>query len=248
MTEPAPDTDITDAQGAKTRRVKVWDAPTRIAHWSIVVLFALAWWTQQADKMPLHLVVGCLLLAVLLFRLAWGLWGSRTARFSDFLRPPGAVLAYARGLSSRRKSGPETVGHNPMGGWSVAAMLGLLLALTGLGLFAADEDDIASGPLARLVSFDAGQTAAHWHGLVFNATLGLIGLHLAAIAFYALARRENLIGPMLTGFRRFAGAVAQPRLAPLGRALGLALAAAAVVAGLYYGPSLPWAAWFGHAR
>jgi cytochrome b len=230
------------------RRIKVWDAPTRIAHWSIVILFGLAWWTQQSDKMPLHLVFGCMLLAVVLFRLAWGVWGGETARFTAFVRSPAAVLGYGRGLFAKQKPPSETVGHNPMGGWSVMAMLGLLVVLTGLGLFAADEDDIAPGPLARFVSFDAGQFAAHWHGLVFYGMLGLIGLHLAAIAFYALARRENLVGPMLTGFRRVAGSVGQPRLAPPGRALLLALAAAAVVAAAYFSPALPWAAWFSHGR
>jgi len=239
---------VTEADPATERvrahRVKVWDAPTRIAHWSIVGLFGLAWWTQQTDRMPLHVVMGCLLLAVLLFRVGWGLWGAETARFAAFVRGPGALIAYARGLTKRGKAASEPVGHNPMGGWSVMAMLGLLLALTGLGLFCADEDDIAPGPLARFVSYDAGQFAAHWHARAFYAVLVLIGLHLAAIAFYAVARRENLVGPMITGFRRFAGAVAPPRLASLRRALLIALAAGAVVGLIALAGAAPLAAWF----
>jgi cytochrome b len=241
VTEPAP------AQPPATRRIKVWDAPTRIVHWAVVILFGLAWWAQQGDKMALHVVFGCILLAVLLFRLAWGVWGGETARFATFVRSPAAVLGYGRALFAKRKAASATVGHNPMGGWSVAAMLGLLVALTGLGLFCADEDDIAPGPLAKFVSFDAGQFAAHWHGLIFYALLGLIGLHLAAIAFYGLVRRENLVGPMLTGFRRFSGSPAEPRIASPGRAVLLAVAAAAVVGLLAFAGEAPWAAWLGRA-
>lgn len=93
--------------------------------------------------MPLHIVFGCMLLAVLLFRLAWGVWGAETARFARFVRSPAEVAAYGRGLFVKRAVASEAIGHNPMGGWSVAAMLGPLIALTVLGLFCVDEDDIA---------------------------------------------------------------------------------------------------------
>jgi len=229
---------VTDANTAR-RRIKVWDAPTRIAHWAIVILFGLAWWTEQTDRMPLHIVFGCMLLAVLLFRVAWGVWGAETARFASFVRSPAEVAAYGRGLFAKRAVACETIGHNPMGGWSVAAMLGLLIVLTGLGLFCVDEDDIAPGPLAKFIGFDAGQVAAHWHGLVFYGMLLLAGLHLAAVGFYAVRRHENLVGPMLTGYRRFTGATEEPRLAPLGLALALALAAAMIAVAILLAQAIP---------
>ena len=230
---------MTDANTAR-RRIKVWDAPTRIVHWSIVILFGLAWWTEQTDRMPLHIVFGCMLLAVLLFRVAWGVWGAETARFASFVRSPAAVAAYGRGLFAKRAVASEAVGHNPMGGWSVAAMLGLLIALSGLGLFCVDEDDVAPGPLAKFIGFEAGQVAAHWHGLVFYGLLILVGLHLAAVGFYAVRRHENLVGPMITGYRRVTGAIKEPRLAPIGLALVLALAAAAIVVAIALAPALRW--------
>ena len=114
------------------------------------------------------------------------------------MRGPRAVAAYVGDLIGGRTD-RAVIGHNPLGGWSVAAMLALLAAELGLGLFTVDVDGDQPGPLAKFISFDQGREVAEWHRWVFNGLLALIALHLAAIVFYAVVKRDNLIGPMLTG-------------------------------------------------
>lgn len=204
--------------------VRLWDAPVRLIHWSFVLLMPALWWTAEKGPMALHKQLGMVALALLILRLFWGFAGSSTARFSGFLKGPGAAFAYARNLFAKGEE--PIVGHNPLGGWSVVALLLLLIAQTVVGLFAQDVDGIESGPLTHYISYDLADTARHWHHLLFNVLLGFIALHIAAIAFYALVKRENLIGPMVSGRRRYARAVAAPRLAPPWLALvGLVLAA-----------------------
>jgi len=181
--------------------VRVWDLPVRLSHGLFILLIVAAWWTESHGQMDWHIRIGCALIGVLIFRLLWGLFGGSTARFSAFLRGPVAVVGYARKLARGEPTDPS-IGHNPMGGWSVAALLGAMTGQVCLGLFSVDTDGLVSGPLADRVSFDQGRFAAHWHGVLFNILLGLIGLHLCAIAFYALIREENLISAMLTGERR----------------------------------------------
>lgn len=212
------------------RRVRVWDAPVRIVHWLIVGLVGFCWWSAENGHLAWHRLAGYGALGLVLFRIYWGFFGGETARFSHFLRGPRAVGAYARGLF--RRSGMVTLGHNPMGGWSVLALIVLLAAESGLGLFSVDIDGVESGPLARLVSFDTGRLASHWHHLAFNVLLALVALHLVAVGFYLVVRRENLIGAMISG-RRSAPETAggEPRFARPWRAvLGLLLAAAVTVA------------------
>jgi cytochrome b len=132
--------------------VKIWDLPVRLFHWSVVILVGAAWWTAQHDEMSLHRICGYLVGGLVLFRIAWGLVGSSTARFSSFLRGPRTLLSYARTLF-----GPKTSdfvpGHNPMGGWSVVALLAVLLTDVGVGLFCVDVDGEESGPLADRITF-----------------------------------------------------------------------------------------------
>jgi cytochrome b len=193
--------------------VKIWDAPTRWVHGLIIVLIGLAWWTESHDQMDWHVRIGCALLGVVVFRLVWGVFGGVTSRFSSFVRGPRTVWRYAQKLA--RGGGSETgVGHNPMGGWSVLALLGVMAAEIGFGLFCVDVDGLESGPLADRVSFQAGRAAAHWHTVLFNALLALIVLHLCAIAFYGVVRRDNLIGPMLTGRKRLSAAADETGVTP----------------------------------
>jgi len=184
-------------------RVAIWDWPVRICHWSFVLLIPLAWWTAEEHMFDWHLRIGLVLLLLLVFRLIWGLVGSSTARFATFLRGPRAALAYLRGQPTGR------IGHNPLGGWSVAALLAVMLLQLGLGLFATDDDGLASGPLNHLVDYDTADRITDLHAANFNILLALIGLHLAAILFYALVKRDDLVRPMLTG-RGKAPAGAEP--------------------------------------
>jgi cytochrome b len=196
------------------RRVRVWDLPTRITHWTIVGLFSLCWWTESVEQMAWHVLAGSALLATVLFRIVWGVLGSQTARFSSFLHSPAVVIAYARGLFARNYKPQGPVGHNPMGGWSVLAMLAFLLAETGLGLIAIDIDGVASGPLAYWVGFDVGRSAARWHAGIFFSLLGLIGIHGAVVGFYAIVRVDNLISPMLSGYKNIRQPLTTPYFAP----------------------------------
>jgi len=219
---------MTDHVG--NRPIRVWDLPIRLFHWSLAGLVALSWWTAHTDRLDWHRWSGYGILTLLVFRLFWGFIGSETARFTQFLRRPDRALAYLRHLSASRSPDRPTVGHNPLGGWSVVALLTLLIGQSVLGLFAVDTDGDESGPLADLLSFEAGRLAAHWHQTLFNVLLVLIGLHLAAILFYLLVKKDNLIGPMLTGTKLVVGPISIPRMEGAGRAL-LALLVAAIIVG-----------------
>lgn len=200
--------------------IRLWDLPVRLVHWAFVLLIPALWWTGEEGDLERHKTVGLVMIGLVAFRILWGLFGSATARFASFIRGPGAILAYLRG-------GPAGLGHNPIGGWSAALMLLLLGGQAGFGLFAQDVDGLESGPLSYLVSYDAADSAREWHHLGFDLILIVIGLHIAAILFYRLVKRDNLVTPMITGKREVEGAVAQPKLAPA----WLALVCAALAAG-----------------
>lgn len=202
--------DAAGAQGGPTARI--WDLPTRVAHWLLAVLIPFMWWSAKSDHLTWHRLSGYTILGLLAFRLLWGVFGSPTARFARFLAGPRTIAAYVGG-----RLGRVVVGHNPLGGWSVAAMLAALAAQVGLGLFSVDEDDLEAGPLSKFVDFDAGRAIAHWHAKVFWLLVALIGLHLVAILVYAV-RRRNLLAPMITGRARLAPGAVAPVLAPAWRA------------------------------
>lgn len=196
---PAPET---ETSVSSTVRVRVWDLPTRVTHWALVVVFGVLWWTAETGRMEWHRWAGYTLLAFLLFRIYWGFFGSSTARFSGFVRGPRAIGEYLRGTWA------AAVGHNPLGALSVVGLLGLLLLQVTLGLFAVDVDGIESGPLSLYVSFETGRAAAEWHEIVFTALQVLIALHIIAVFFYLLGKRQNLIGAMFSGQRSFDKAIA----------------------------------------
>lgn len=210
-----------------TRPVTVWDLPTRIFHWALTALIPFLWWSADNDHLDLHKLAGFAVSALIVFRVYWGLFGAETVRFSYFLRGPRAVWSYLR------RHNISALGHNPLGGWSVVALLTMVSIETGLGLFAIDEDGLESGPLASYASIDTARMAAHWHAVLFNPLLALIGLHVAAIVYYHL-RRQNLVGPMITGRIRVTSEVPAPRSASLlSLIFGLVLAGAAFV-GLWW--------------
>ena len=204
-------------------KVRIWDAPTRLFHWLVVVLVALLWWSAEEERLDLHLTLGLVMLGLLVFRLLWGLFGSSTARFASFVRGPRAMLDYVRGRAG------FVPGHNPVGALSVLALLGLLAALVGLGLLASDEDGLYSGPLAHLIDPDLSEALTELHEEGFDVLLVLVGLHVAAILYYRLIKREDLVTPMVTGVREAPEGTAPMVAAPLWRLL-LALAVAVGVA------------------
>lgn len=174
-------------------RPRVWDLPTRLSHWAIALLVPLLWWSAEEGRLDIHIPAGLTMLGLVLFRLLWGLIGGSTARFVGFVRGPRAILAYLKSAA------PGAPGHNPLGAVSVVAMLAALAAQVGLGLFASDEDGLSPGPLAHLVSYDLSERITDLHETLFNLLLALIALHLAAVLFYLIVRRRNLVGPMVTG-------------------------------------------------
>jgi len=184
---------------ARTHRVRIWDLPVRLFHWLLVALLAFSWWSGEQHEMEWHRMSGYAILALLIFRIYWGFVGGRTARFVRFVRGPRALITYARSIIGGRHVAAD--GHNPIGGWSVLLMLGTLTTMVVAGLFAVDIDGLESGPLSDYVSFDQGRIAAEAHGVIFNLLLALIALHVAAVLFYLLGLRQNLIAPMLHGGR-----------------------------------------------
>jgi cytochrome b len=202
-------------------RTRIWDIPTRGVHWLLAVLIPFSWWSAHSDHLPWHRLSGYTILGLLVFRVIWGFAGSGTARFAGFVRGPRRVWAYVRGRAS------SMVGHNPLGGWSILAMLAVLAAQVSLGLFSVDQDGFETGPLAKFVSFDTGRTVAHIHELNFYLLLALILLHLGAITFYAV-RGRNLVMPMITGEGSLPQGAAAPTRAPWRSALAAAAVAGAV--------------------
>ncbi|HSX56619.1 MAG TPA: cytochrome b/b6 domain-containing protein [Sphingomonas sp.] len=199
--------------------VTIWDAPVRIVHWAFVLLLPAMWATAEFGAMSVHRILGYVLLGLLIFRLYWGFAGSSTARFASFVRGPAAIRAYLQ-------SGTQAIGHNPLGALSVVALLGLLAAQIGLGLFAQDTDGLFAGPLAGLVSYETSDAATELHETLFNVLLVLIVLHIGAVLFYLFARRDNLVGPMVTGRRRI-DTDTPPQIAPASRTLtGISLSVA----------------------
>jgi cytochrome b len=205
-------------------RARLWDAPTRIVHWALLALISFAWWSAEADKLQWHRWSGYAILGLLAFRLVWGVVGSGNVRFASFVKGPARTLAYLRTLPNRDPT--DVPGHNPLGAWSVVAILLVLAVQIVTGLFAVDIDAFEAGPLSDRVSFDLGRRIAEWHELSFTVLQVLVALHVAAVAFYFLWKRSNLIGPMITGHRR-TDADPALRFAPLWLTVVVAIAAAA---------------------
>ena len=215
-----------------TQPVRIWDAPTRLFHWLLALLILAQYLTGEFDlveDMRWHFWGGYATLTLIVFRVLWGMFGSQTSRFGEFVRGPTAVTAYVR---NRFSSAQVKVGHNPLGGWSVVALLLVLAAQCVTGLFASDDLDNA-GVLAAHVSGRTVKLMTHWHHLTQDVLLVLIAIHIAAVLLYLLLRHENLITPMLSGRRRLADHVPL-RFASAWRALALLLVSAAAVLGMVW--------------
>ena len=202
-------------QDGSTRRIRIWDRPTRIFHWVLVALFVVCIASGIGERFEIHIPAGQALLVLIVARVAWGLVGSETSRLSRLVRPPAEVAAYLRTLF--RRTPDRHVGHNPLGGLSVVAMLVALAAQCLLGLFSTHVDGFHEGPLAFLLSHDLSRRAAGWHDSLGHALLVLVALHLLAVLFHLVWKRENLVAPMLTGRAPAAGEAREPRLSSDGR-------------------------------
>lgn len=231
-----------------TADLRVWDLPTRLFHWGLVILLVLLFISGRfgglslvidqevlgyrvnvfMGNMDIHMLLGQTVLALVLFRLMWGFVGSSTARFSTFVRGPRSVGAYVRAVA--RGETPATTGHNPAGAVVILLMLGLLLVLGGLGLFG-NDDIFSQGPLAGKVSKETSDRLTVLHSDVFHILLAVVVVHILA-ALYYLVRGKNLIRPMVTGRKQAEGVPAgepAPVLVSPWRALPVLAVAAAVV-------------------
>lgn len=211
--------------------VLAWDAPTRLFKWSLVVLVVLAPISKNFGDVMLvwHKVNGYAILTLLLWRLMWGFAGGTTARFTSFVRPIGAI---GYGLDLLRGRTRHFLGHNPLGGLMVLALIAALLMQATLGLFTTD-DIVVDGPFVSKVSSEAVKFASKWHQDGFKIILVLVTLHVAASLFYKFVKKDDLIRPMVTGVKP-AGAyedVPSARGGSTGLALGLLMLSAALVFG-----------------
>lgn len=211
--------------------VRVWDLPTRLFHWALAlcVVGLIITGNVGGNAMVWHGRLGYAVFTLLLFRLAWGLVGGHWSRFGSFLYGPSSIVAYLRGQHR-----PEhIVGHNPLGMLSVLALLLILFAQVGSGLFA--DDEIAfTGPLAGLVSGDWVGQATSYHKKVGKLILiALVALHLGAIAFYKFFKKQNLVRPMIVGDKTVPSPV--PASRDNARTRLLALVLLLLCAGAVYG-------------
>ena len=181
---------------------RIWDLPTRLFHWALVLLIVMLYATGEYDLLDMrwHFWSGYCVLALLGFRLLWGLVGSQTSRFREFVRGPSAVTAYLKSLRSGRPA--PVAGHNPLGGWSVVALLLCLIVQAVSGLFSSDELEV-DGPFAARVSTRTVKLMTRLHHWNQNVLLALIGLHVIAVLLYLVLKHENLIRPMISGRRAF---------------------------------------------
>lgn len=207
--------------------ILVWDLPTRVVHWLLVALVIACFVTAGIGGvwMSFHMKCGIAILGMLVFRIVWGFVGGRYARFSSFIRGPAAVFGYARDLL--RKDSPRHLGHNPMGGWSVLAMLISLMVQVVSGLFA-NDDIFTKGPLYPWVGKAASDGLTRIHRLNHDVLFLLAALHLMAVLFYLIIKHDNLIRPMITGYKHGAS-TDQSSTNPLGLALLVAMLTAVAV-------------------
>ncbi|MBS1228301.1 MAG: Cytochrome bacterial [Proteobacteria bacterium] len=182
-----------------TKRIKLWDLPTRLFHWLLVLCVSAALITGNIGGAAIewHGRIGLAIVGLVVFRIVWGLIGSSHARFASFLPTPASIAAYLRGQW-------QGIGHNPLGALSVIGLLALVALQLCTGLFG--NDDIAfRGPLYDLITKDLSDRLTAIHELTSNALIALIVLHLAAIAFYAHVKKDNLVKPMITGWKELQG-------------------------------------------
>ncbi|WIT12063.1 cytochrome b/b6 domain-containing protein [Paucibacter sediminis] len=193
---------------APTQRPLIWDLPTRLFHWLMVLSFAGAYLTAESERWRLlHVSLGYTLAGLVAFRVLWGLIGSRHARFASFVRGPAAVARYLRSLLQGR---PEHhAGHNPAGALAVLALLGLSALLTASGWATYNEL--------------GGDWLEEAHELIANTMLALVGLHIAAVIVSSRLHRENLVAAMITGRKQ--GAPEEAARSPWRSVAALLLAA-----------------------
>jgi cytochrome b len=183
-------------------RQKIWDPVTRAWHWVLVLSVTVGWSFgkfMSFETIQWHFYLGYLTLGLMVFRWLWGLLGPAPIRLGTLLPRPSELIRYLRHVGQRRPSG--AAGHNPLGALSVLTMLVVITAQAVSGLFIESDDFFEYGPLAGYVSETTVSRLTWWHHTLADVVLVLVVLHVAAILFYLLWKRENLIAPMINGWK-----------------------------------------------
>lgn len=217
---------------ADLRPVRVWDLPTRVFHWLLAaaVIGLVITGKLGGNALAWHMRFGLLVFTLLAFRLVWGVVGGRWSRFASFVYAPATLLRYLRGAP--RPGDHFEVGHNPLGAFSVFALITLLAVQVGTGLVA-DDEIATTGPLNRYVATATGLLATAWHkGYGQWGLLALVALHLGAIVVYRL-RGHNLVTPMITGDKPLPPDVPAAADSVASRGLALAVWAACVAVAVW---------------
>lgn len=187
---------------ADLHREKIWDPVTRLWHWTLVIAVSLGWYFGEFmsfTTIQWHFYCGYTILGLVVFRILYGFVGPAPIRLRALLFSPRAIARYLKTVSRREPSG--TRGHNPLGSLSVLAMIVLLLAQASSGLFLESDDYFEAAPLARYVSDAVSDPLTWWHKLMAKVILAVVALHVTAIFFYLGWKKENLIRPMITGWK-----------------------------------------------
>lgn len=209
----------------------VWDLPLRLFHWLLVIAICGAWYTseQQGEMVELHMQIGYFILGLTLFRLIWGFFGTRYSKFSQFFPTPARLSNYFKSLKS--SSNDSYVGHNPIGSLMLLLMIFLILAQAISGLFI-NDDIFSSGPYYGTISAEMEKVMKLIHHNAFDFLLAAIALHISAAFYYRLAKKHDLITPMITG-KKSAEEVKTEEAIPHSKLL-VAIIMAILVAGLVY--------------
>lgn len=181
---------------------KIWDPVTRLWHWVLMLAVSVGWSFgkfMSFDTIQWHFYIGYLVLGLMVFRLLWGFAGPAPVRYRAILPTPASVLTYLRHMGRRSPSG--SAGHNPVGSLSVIAMLIVISAQAVSGLFIESDDFFEYGPMAGYVSEAVVNRLTWWHHFNADVILVLVVLHVSAILFYLVWKKENLIKPMITGWK-----------------------------------------------
>ncbi len=211
------------------KRFRLWDLPTRLFHWLLVIAVAAAVISGQigGNLIDRHAQIGLFIIGLVTFRIVWGVLGSTYAQFAQFFPTPGRVRAFLRGEW-------QQAGHNPLGAFSVFGLILVLTVQTVTGLFA--NDDIAFfGPLYALVAESLSNRLTGLHHLIANVLIALVVLHVAAIVFYVKVKKDNLVKPMVTGWKE-----GEPAKSASGGGVLALIVALSIAAGAVYGASGAW--------
>lgn len=213
------------------QKLKVWDLPTRLFHWSLVLAIAFMWYSAKTggNLLAWHLRIGLFILGLVVFRICWGVWGSDTARFQNFVRGPSQIKRYLKGELTEN----EQPGHNPLGALMVLALIGSVLFQVITGLFTSDENTfLYNGYLSHLISEDTSSAIRKIHGTFFNILLALAAAHITAVLVYKWVKKHNLITPMISGYKYLEGKLPILKFAGIGKflaALVIAVVAVSIV-------------------